>query len=252
MNILFIGREAKSIEILLQKYKFTAIHDQKGKKIDLAIVSGNSLPLQDIKKIIRIITPLQKMIGKKGTVKENVLCEILKFAYIDEKSKLIPIPKIDTSSIVVRESRIHNNGVFAKHDIKKDARVIEYVGELISVEESERRADIQLEKHGKNPDEGSVYLFSISKKTDMDGNVPWNPAKFINHSCDPNCESLNEDGRIFLIAIKDIKKGEELSFDYGYDVDNYKDHPCRCGSKNCIGYIVAENQWPKLRKLLKH
>jgi len=72
----------------------------------------------------------------------------------------------------------------------------------------------------------------------------------INHSCDPNCEVEIIRGHIWITAIKDIKKGEELGYDYGYDYDDFKDHPCKCGSKNCIGYIVAEEHWPKVKRAL--
>jgi SET domain-containing protein len=80
--------------------------------------------------------------------------------------------------------------------------------------------------------------------------VSWNLAKYINHSCDPNCETDIIRGKIWINAIKDIKKGEELTYDYGYDMDCYEDHPCRCDSKNCVGYIVRSNlRWRVLRKI---
>jgi len=156
------------------------------------------------------------------------------------------------ANVDIHKSKVDNTGAFAKKDLKKDDQVIQYVGEVISSKESDRRAAIQLEKHQKDPSQGGVYIFTIDDDWDIDGNVPWNPAKYLNHSCNPNCESqIDDDDEVFLIAIKDIKKGDELFFDYGYDVDNYLEHPCRCGSKNCVGYIVAEDQWPKLKKLLK-
>jgi len=152
--------------------------------------------------------------------------------------------------IEIRKSGIHNNGAFATKDIQKGTEVIEYVGEKISKKESEKRADEVLEKSKKDKDHGAVYIFELNKKFDIDGNVPWNHAKNINHSCNPNCEAENEDGkRIWIVALRDIKKGEEITYNYGYDIDNYEDHPCKCGSENCVGYIVDKDEWSKLKKL---
>ena len=142
--------------------------------------------------------------------------------------------------VVVRNSKIHNKGVFAKKDIPKGTRVIEYVGEKITKAEAQKRAEKQLEKSKNHTADGGVYIFELNKKYDIDGKVSWNPAQFINHSCNPNAEAEIERGHIWIIAIKDIKKGDEISYNYGYDFDEYKDHPCKCGSKNCVGYIVAE------------
>lgn len=149
----------------------------------------------------------------------------------------------------IRASRIHGSGVFAKQDIKKGTRVIEYVGEKITKKESDKRCDEQLET-GKKTGGGIVYIFELNKKYDIDGNVPWNPARLINHSCDPNCEAEIDKGHIWIVAMRDIKKGEELSYDYGYDFDNWEEHPCRCGAKTCLGYIVAKRDRTKLKKAL--
>lgn len=153
--------------------------------------------------------------------------------------------------IELRKSSIHNTGVFASKNIPKGTKIIEYVGEKITLKESEKRADISLDNHKKNKSNGAVYLFELNKKYDIDGNFSYNTAKNINHSCNPNCETDIIKGHIWIIAIRDIKKGEELSYDYGYDLDDYKEHPCHCNSSNCSGYIVAEEHRPKLLKLLK-
>jgi hypothetical protein len=155
----------------------------------------------------------------------------------------------DSQYIEVGHSRIHNKGVFAKKAIPRGTRIIEYVGERVSKKEATRRADVQLQK--SDSQNGAVYIFEINKRYDLDGNVPYNTARFINHSCDPNCETENDEGRIWVLAHRDIEKGEELTYNYGYDADNFRDHPCRCGSAQCVGYIVDERQWPKLRRFLQ-
>lgn len=149
----------------------------------------------------------------------------------------------------VRDSGIHGRGVYATQDISKETQIIEYLGEYIDKEESERRAWDQV-AHAEDTGDAAVYIFTLDKKWDIDGNVPWNDARLINHSCDPNCEAWIEGDEIFIYSLRDIKSGEELTFDYGFDVDCYKDHPCRCGAKNCIGYIVSREQWDELKERL--
>jgi len=154
--------------------------------------------------------------------------------------------------IVVKTSKVHNKGVFAAKDIPKRTKILEYVGDRITKKESEIRADIVIENSKKDIKKGAVYLFEINKKYDIDGNVDYNTARYINHCCDPNCEIEMEDEHVFVYALKDIKKGEELNYDYGYDIDNYEEHKCCCGAKNCKGYIVSQDKWPKLeRKIAK-
>jgi uncharacterized protein len=153
--------------------------------------------------------------------------------------------------IQVRKSNIHNTGIFARKFIPKGTQIIEYVGEKISKKESEKRADVVLEDSKKNKEKGAVYIFEINKKYDLDGNVPYNTARYINHSCDPNCESENIDDKIWIKAIKDIKPDEELKYNYGYDIDNFDEHPCLCGAEKCKGYIASEDKWAKLKKELR-
>jgi len=149
-----------------------------------------------------------------------------------------------------RQSPIHGSGVYARKFIPAETRILEYVGEKINKEESERRAWAQME-HAEETGNAAVYIFTLSKKWDIDGNVPWNLARLVNHSCDPNCQTWIENKRIFYYALRDIEPGEELTFDYGFDIECYEDHPCRCGAENCVGYIVIRDQWPELRKRLK-
>jgi SET domain-containing protein len=153
--------------------------------------------------------------------------------------------------VAVRLSGIHSKGIFAKKDIPKETRVIEYVGEKITKAESERRALIPLNKSKKNKKFGAVYLFELNKRHDIDGKVTYNTARFINHSCDPNCETHLIRGHIWIVSIKKIKKGTELCYNYGYTLEDYKDHECRCGSVNCVGYILDEKHWHKIKIPIK-
>lgn len=149
----------------------------------------------------------------------------------------------------VRGSDIHGRGVYATRPIKKEEPIIEYVGEIIDKEESDARG-VRQHEHALQTGDAAVYIFTLSKKYDLDGNVPWNTARLINHSCDPNCEAWIDGLRIHIHALRDIEPGEELTFDYGFDIDCYEEHPCRCGKPQCIGYIVSRDQWPELQKLL--
>ncbi len=150
-------------------------------------------------------------------------------------------------NVIVRQSKIHGRGVFARRDIPCDTRVIEYVGDKITKAESERRADAVLQR-SKNKGTGAVYIFQLNKRHDIDGNVAWNPARYINHACETNCESDIIRGHIWIVATKDIKKGEELFYDYGFNLDNWEDHPCCCSSSECIGYIVEKSLRKRLKK----
>lgn len=149
----------------------------------------------------------------------------------------------------IQGSQIHGRGVYATRDIAAGTKIIEYVGELIDKKESERRAWAQHAKAQKNGD-AAVYIFTLTDKWDIDGNVPWNTARLINHSCGPNCEAWIEGKRIFIHSLTDIAAGDELTFDYAFDVDCYEDHPCLCGRDGCVGYIVSREQWPRLREIL--
>jgi len=135
------------------------------------------------------------------------------------------------------KSNIHHQGLCAARNIKMDEKVIEYIGKKITNEQAEK--DI---KYGYDV----TYLFTLNKKYLLDGDFKFNTARLINHSCDPNCEVLDiSKTKIWVTAMRDIKKGEELSYDYGFGFDsNYKDHKCKCGSKNCVGFIVREgSRW---------
>lgn len=139
----------------------------------------------------------------------------------------------------VGPSGIHGQGGFARRAIPADTTVVEYVGEWIDKEESARRCEA-----------GNVYVFTIDDARDLDGNVSWNPARLLNHSCEPNCEAQQEGDRIWIVARRDIAAGEELTFNYGYDFDEWRDYPCACGAPGCLGYIVAEEHHARVRREL--
>jgi uncharacterized protein len=146
----------------------------------------------------------------------------------------------DSGWIVVRDSLIHGHGVFAARHIPAGTELMEYVGERITKADSLERCLA-----------GNVYVFTLDDDWDLDGSVDPNPARFANHSCAPNCESImDEDDRIWIIALRDIEPGEEITYNYGYDLEDYPDHPCCCGAPNCIGFIVAEELLPIVRKRL--
>ena len=147
-------------------------------------------------------------------------------------------------------STIHQKGLFATCDIRSGTDIVEYVGEKISKEESERRG-LEWEEAARESGEGMVYIFELDEEWDLDGREGDNPARYMNHSCDGNCEAINYDGEIWMVARRDICEGEELVFDYGYDMEHFLDHPCNCGADNCIGYIVREDQRRKVKKLIK-
>jgi SET domain-containing protein len=138
----------------------------------------------------------------------------------------------------VRASAIHGRGMFALAAIPAGTDVIEYLGERVTKDESLRRRKA-----------GNYFVFIVTDQFDLDGAVDWNPARFINHSCAPNCEARMRDDRIWISAVRDIRPGEELSFNYGYELQDYEDHPCRCGASECLGYMVAEEHFDDVRRL---
>ena len=145
---------------------------------------------------------------------------------------------------IIKNSKLHGKGLFAKESIKAGTNVIEYVGEKITKAQSDKIAKIQLKKAEKNKDEGQVYIFTLNDKYDINGNVSYNKARLMNHSCDPNCDTDIIDNKIWIRSFRDIRKGQELTYDYGFafDKDDFRDHVCRCRSNKCVGFI---SHYPK-------
>ncbi len=137
----------------------------------------------------------------------------------------------------IKKSNIDNRGLYAATNIKKNTKIIEYKGKIITVKETETNPKFDNDK--------AIYLFNLNKKYDLDGDFKYNTARLINHSCDPNCEVDGVGLKLWIYAIKDIKKNEELTYDYGFSFDkDYRDFPCRCGAKKCVGFIVnSQSRW---------
>ena len=144
----------------------------------------------------------------------------------------------------IKKSKIDNRGLYAATNIKKDTKIIEYKGKIITVKETETNPKFDNDK--------AIYLFNLNKKYDLDGDFKYNTARLINHSCDPNCEVDGVGLKLWIYALKDIKKNEELTYDYGFSFDkDYKDFPCKCGTKKCVGFIVnSQSRW-RVKKLKK-
>jgi uncharacterized protein len=148
----------------------------------------------------------------------------------------------------VRRSRVHGNGVFALRRIRKGTRVIEYTGEHVSHKEADRR----YETHNAN--DNHTFLFILDGRTVIDAGVGGNEARFINHSCEPNCESVIENHRIYIYATRTIEPGEELAYDY--QIQREQDDPpnieaiyrCHCGAPGCRGTMLAPEELPRRRR----
>lgn len=152
------------------------------------------------------------------------------------------------SWVTYRRSAIHGRGVFARRAIPDGTRILEYTGERITKPEAARREVQRLERQRRGSDD-SVYIFVLNRRHDLDGRNGRSVAKFINHSCAPNCRSELIRGRIWIVARRDITGGEELTFDYGFRLEEWRRHPCRCGAERCAGFIVGKDQRWRLRRI---
>ena len=146
----------------------------------------------------------------------------------------------------VNKSNIDKNGrgLYATKDIKAGTRIIDYVGKIITKKQTEESEKFDNSK--------PIYLFDLNSRYDLDGNVSWNTARLINHSCLNNCDYEGKGLKLWVNANRDIKMGEELTCNYGFSYDSdYKQFPCKCGSKNCVGYIVRESSRWRINKKFK-
>ncbi len=138
----------------------------------------------------------------------------------------------------VRTSVIAGKGAFATRFIPKGEVIIEYVGERITHSEADKRYD------DESMDEHHTFLFTITSRMVIDATTDGNDSRYINHSCDPNCEAEIKKGRVWISAIQDIVPGEELHYDYGYERsgdetdDDEARYKCLCGTSKCRGSIM--------------
>ena len=146
---------------------------------------------------------------------------------------------MSSRKLIVRRSGVHGKGVFAVAPLKAGERLLEYKGERISWKEALRR-------HPHNPDEPNhTFYFALEDGQVIDGNVNGNSARWINHSCAPNCEAEEINGRVFIHALRDIGADEELNYDYGLVIEDRvtkkmkKEYACRCGARKCRGTMLA-------------
>lgn len=157
-------------------------------------------------------------------------------------TRVIELIKVATGKgqpFELRKSGIQGKGAFATRTIRKGQRIIEYAGEHIDNDEADRRYDDEkMKRH-------HTFLFIVDDKEIIDGAVNGNDAQYINHSCDPNAEAVIEGKRIFIYALRTIRPGEEIAYDYQYErtdehtEDDEKFYKCLCGAPNCRGSILA-------------
>jgi uncharacterized protein len=148
----------------------------------------------------------------------------------------------DARRVQTRRSGVHGKGVFALQPLAAGETVLEYTGEVISWPEALRR-------HPHDPDQPNhTFYFHLDEKHVIDGNVGGNSSRWINHSCKPNCEAEDDEGRVFIKTLRNIDAGEELFFDYGLIIDArhtkklLADYPCWCGAKKCRGTLLAPKE----------
>ncbi|MDO9419153.1 MAG: SET domain-containing protein-lysine N-methyltransferase [Herminiimonas sp.] len=154
-------------------------------------------------------------------------------------------------AIIVRNSPVHGRGVFATRNIPADTFLIEYEGERISDKEASKR-------HGLDPENPyHTFFFSLESGKMIDGGVDGSDARWINHACEPNCEAREEKKRVNIYSLRDIKRGEELNYDYGLVVEDKqtkalkKAYECRCGAETCRHTMLAPPEKKKAKKKTK-
>ncbi|MDB5729152.1 MAG: hypothetical protein JWQ00_2357 [Noviherbaspirillum sp.] len=148
-------------------------------------------------------------------------------------------PPAALPAYAVRSSSIHGNGVFARRKIPAGTRIIEYKGERISWKEALRREQL------KESDSTHTFLFSLEDGRVIDGGSRGNDARWINHACEPNCEAQEANGRVFIYALRDIQRGEELNYNYALVLDQRhtpavkRAYACLCGAPGCRKTMLA-------------
>lgn len=152
------------------------------------------------------------------------------------------------SLFVVHESPIHGRGVFAAGPIGAGTRIIEYTGEIVDWDETCRRTA------AKGGPINHTFFFTLNSGMLIDGGAGGNASRYINHSCDPNCEAVEEDDRVFIHALRDIEDGEELRYNYGLIYDERhtpavkKAFACHCGAPECTGVMLAPKKRSRAKK----
>lgn len=203
----------------------------------------------------RTQAPAKKVAAKKAATKKAATKKVAKKKVVPKKAlpkkavpkkaaakKAVPVVKDPPRRTFVRRSPIHGRGVFALVDIPKGERVIEYKARKITWAQADRwyADDDSKPSH--------TFLFTLDDKYVLDGNKDGNSARWINHSCNPNCESDIVDGRIWIESIRNIKAGEELNYDYNITLETphtpaeKRRWGCRCGSKNCRGTLLGKKR----------
>ena len=150
------------------------------------------------------------------------------------KKAVAPVRRIQ-----VRRSGVHGKGVFAVRDIAQGETLIEYVGEIIDWEQAK-------ERHPHDPrNPQHTFYFQVSETHVIDARVGGNSSRWINHACSPNCEADEQDGHVFIRTLRDVRAGEELSYDYGLVIEERHSaqlktqYACRCGTERCRGTLLA-------------
>lgn len=187
----------------------------------------------------------------KPKPKSKVIAKSQPPATAARRARKSPPPQNENKYFRVRRSGIAGRGGFALKRIPKGRRVIEYVGEIISHEEAERR--YPEDKHKAH----YTTLFTLDRKRIIDAEFEGNDARFINHSCSPNCITVDYDGRIYIETKRTIEEGEELTYDYKFDrSDDPRDdkwqervYACHCGTPKCRGTILVPRR--KKKKVAK-
>lgn len=169
--------------------------------------------------------------------------------FTDPDSRLPPARSAAARPLfAVRDSRIHGKGVFATRKIPAGTLIVEYEGERISAREAAKR-------HGRKGGTHHTFFFSLHNGRVIDGDSRGNDARWINHACDPNCEAVEENGRVFIYALRDIKRGEELGYDYKLFIEERytaalkQAYACHCGAAACRQtMLVSKRKISKMRR----